>query len=100
MNRRDNSKQATGDENDPQGMEALKKHFLEWLMGKNYSDKTVLIRRVSIGYFIEWAAQRGVVRPSEVTPPVLERYQRYLFCYRKQNGDPLSVRTQISRLNS
>ena len=29
---------------------------------------------------------------SEVTRPVLERYQRYLFFYRKKNGEPLSFR--------
>lgn len=36
--------------------------------------------------FITWCDERGVTRPQEVTRPVLERYQRYLFLYRKQNG--------------
>ena len=29
--------------------------------------------------------------PSRVTRPVLERYQRYLFFYRKKNGEPLTL---------
>ena len=34
----------------------------------------------------------------EVTRPVLERYQRYLFHYRKKNGEPLSFRASTTRL--
>jgi integrase/recombinase XerD len=81
-------------------MAALRDCYLGWLAVKNFSERTALIRRVSIGYFIEWAEQRGIGRPGEVTRPILERYQRHLFLYRKQNGEPLSVRTQCSRLGS
>jgi integrase/recombinase XerD len=81
-------------------MAALRDGYLEALAVKNFSERTVVIRRVSIGYFIEWAEQRGVVRPGEVTRPILERYQRWLFYHRKQNGEPLSVRTQCSRLGA
>ena len=31
-----------------------------------------------------------LAEPFEITRPVLERYQRYLFYYRKKNGEPLS----------
>jgi integrase/recombinase XerD len=85
---------------DSQGMEFLLERFLEWLEVKNYSERTVQMRRVCGGYFIDWAAQRGVGRACEVTRPILERYQRYLFYYRKANGEPLSIRSQISRLTS
>jgi integrase/recombinase XerD len=34
----------------------------------------------------------------EITRPILERYQRHLFYYRKKNGEPLSFRSQHSRL--
>ena len=34
----------------------------------------------------------------EVTRPILESYQRYLYYYRKTNGQPLTFRTQHSRL--
>jgi integrase/recombinase XerD len=88
------------DHDDPHGMKVLLEKFLEWVLVKNFSQRTADIRRTCCGYFIEWAAQRGIARPGEVTRPILERYQRYLFYYRKDNGEPLSVRTQCSRLGS
>ena len=36
----------------------------------------------------------AVARPAEVTKPILERYQRWLYHYRKKNGQPLSFRSQ------
>ena len=36
--------------------------------------------------------------PTEITRPILERYQRWLYHYRKTNGQPLGVRTQHTRL--
>ncbi len=90
--------QFPGDPNEPQGMGVLLRKYLEWLRVHNYSESTVLGRRKCLGYFITWAEERGLVRPSEITKPILERYQRYLYHYRKQNGDPLSFRSQQSRL--
>ena len=34
-------------------------------------------------YFITWCDERGLQRPHDITRPILERYQRYLFLYRK-----------------
>ena len=42
--------------------------------------------------------ERGLTEPVEVTRPVLERYQRHLFHYRKTNGEPLSFASQHARL--
>jgi len=93
-----NPPQQVGNPNDPQGMAVLLEKFLEWLRMKNYSEKTVDIRRVYLHYFILWAEDRGVTRPQEVTKPVLERYQRYLYHYRKKDTQPLSFRSQHSRV--
>jgi integrase/recombinase XerD len=41
--------------------------------------------------FIAWADERGVTHPSQVTRAVLERYQRWLYHYRKHNGEPLTA---------
>jgi integrase/recombinase XerD len=84
--------------NDPQGMWVLMEQFFEWLRVKNYSEKTIEVRKVYLGYFINWCADRGVVRPAEVTKPIIERYQRFMYHYRKRNGDPLSFRSQHGRL--
>ncbi len=40
----------------------------------------------------------SIVRPVEVTKPILERYQRHLFHLRKPDGKPLSFRGQAWRL--
>ncbi len=71
---------------------------LEDLQVKNYSQYTVKNRRVFIGFFLAWCHDRGITEPTDVTRPILEHYQRYLFHYRKRNGDPLSFRSQHTRL--
>ncbi len=76
----------------------LLKEHLEWLLVKNYSEDTAEHARWSIGDFVRWAEQRGIEHPMEVTRPILESYQRYLYYYRQKNGQPLTFRTQHSRL--
>jgi integrase/recombinase XerD len=71
---------------------------LEWLLVSNYSEDTAEHARYSIGDFVRWAEQRGIEHPMEVTRPILESYQRYLYYYRQKNGQPLTFRTQHSRL--
>jgi integrase/recombinase XerD len=83
---------------DSQGLHAWMQRYLEWLRVKNYSERTVENRHLYLGYFIAWCAERGIARPVEVTRPILERYQRMLFHYRKPSGKPLSFRSQHSRL--
>jgi integrase/recombinase XerD len=48
--------------------------------------------------FIAWADERGVTHPSQVTRPVIERYQRWLYHYRKRDGSPLSIAGQRCKL--
>lgn len=83
-----------GDAADPQGMTALATSYLEWGRVHNYSAATTDHHRRYLNAFLTWAADRGVARPGDVTKPILERYQRWLFQYRKANGDPLSFSTQ------
>jgi integrase/recombinase XerD len=92
-------KPVIGDLSDPRGMAVKMAEFLEWQRIKNYSERTIGNRELYLGYFIQWAEERGITRPAEVTKPILERYQRYLYHYRKQrDGKPLSFRSQYSRL--
>ena len=58
------------------------------------------VRQDYVRYFIDWAAARGISQPAEVTKPIIERYQRFMFHLRKQNGDPLSFRSQYHRLTA
>jgi integrase/recombinase XerD len=79
-------------------LESLMQEHLNALRVRGYSEHTVKNRLVHIGFFIQWAYEHGLREPHEVTRPVLERYQRYLFFYRKKNGEPLSFRSQFARL--
>lgn len=83
---------------DPQGLQRYSDLFFEWMAIKNYSLNTIRTRRDYLGYFIDWCYQRGVVRPTHVTKPILERYQKHLYHHRKKNGDPLSASSQNTRL--
>lgn len=83
---------------DPQGFGCLTEAFLDHMEAKNYSEGTVKSYQEGLRWFIEWAAERGLTRPDELTKPHLERYQRHLFHHRKADGNPLSIRTQHTRL--
>ena len=83
---------------DPQGLYQMVQAYLKYMAVKNYSDKTIRGREFFLLWFLEWCGQRGLIRPSEITKPILERFQRYLFHYRKKNGDPLTFRSQYNRL--
>jgi len=80
------------------GLETTMREYLNALLVQNYSVNTIENREFLIGQFIQWCIERGLAEPIEVTRPVLERYQRYLFLYRKKNGEPMSFRSQHSRL--
>jgi integrase/recombinase XerD len=79
-------------------LEALMRDHLKALQIQNYSEFTVRGRAGHIGFFLAWLKERGITDAVEVTRPVLERYQRHLFHYRKANGEPLSFRSQHARL--
>jgi hypothetical protein len=87
-----------GPVDDPQSLYHQMRPFLEWLSTRHYSEQTVRHREIHLRGFIAWCDERGVTRPQEVTRPVLERYQRYLYLYRKADGQALSARTQAQRM--
>ncbi|MGH8017451.1 MAG: site-specific tyrosine recombinase XerC, partial [Opitutaceae bacterium] len=83
-----------GDLHDAQGFGPLCVAYLEALRMRNYSERTVESREHHLREFVKWCAERSLVRPAEITKPILERYQRFLYHYRKKNGQPLSFRSQ------
>lgn len=88
-----------GDLGDPaRSMRVWLARYVEWLRVRNYSERTAANASSSVGLFLRWCEERDVTRPEEVTKPILERYQRFLFHFRKDNGRPLSFRTQGVRL--
>jgi integrase/recombinase XerD len=79
-------------------LESLLLEHLREMSVKNFSAHTVRNRRIYINFFLGWCKERGLIDPVDVTRPVLERYQRHLFHYRKKDGEPLSFRSQHSYL--
>ena len=72
--------------------------FLEWSGVTGCTDATIETRRQSLRVFLLWCAERSIAKPQDLTLPILERYQRWLYHYRKTNGAPLGFITQRSRL--
>jgi len=85
---------------DPEGLGAHVVDYLEWIRSRNFSERTVASRIQMLRAFVSWCQDRGVTRSCEVTRPILERYQRWLFHYRKADGRPLTFHTQQIRLVS
>jgi integrase/recombinase XerD len=79
-------------------LEHLMEKHLEDSRVHNYSEYTIRTRRIHIGFFLRWCAERGITEPIEVTRTVLEAYQRHVFHYRKKNGEPLAFTGQQDRL--
>src|SRR5947199_8774190 len=72
--------------------------YLEALRLTHYAADTVHIRTLYLKYFVAWAMARGLTTPEDITRAALERYQRWLYHYRKRTGTPLSVWSQHGRL--
>ena len=72
--------------------------FLDWSGSRGYSAQTTAHRADGIKRLIRWCGERGIDRPQDVTRPILDRYRRHLYHYRKENGEPLSFATQQQRL--
>ena len=73
--------------------------YLEWMGIRGYTPATMGRVDKHLGLFARWCAERGIGDPSEVSRAVVDRYQRWLYHYRKANGKPLGRSTQHSRLS-
>lgn len=85
---------------DPEGLSRRVEQYVESMRTCYFSETTLKVRRHHLNRLIAWAADRGITRPGEVTKPVLERYQRYLFHYRKKSGAALNLGSQNQHLLS
>lgn len=83
---------------DPEGFERRVAQYVEWARTHYYSPATVEHRAFLLRRFVTWCAERGLLRPSEITKPILERYQAWLFDHRTAKGQPLSLTTQTTYL--
>ncbi|POY66158.1 recombinase XerD [Pantoea sp. PSNIH3] len=91
-------RQPVGPASDPKSLYALLLRFVRWRRERNWSETTLKVQTHHSYRFICWADERGIRYAAEVTRPVLESWQRWLYGYRKTNGEPLSSRTQRTAL--
>jgi len=75
-------------------------HYLEWLRIKGFSETTVVNREGDLSALIRWCDERQLHAPGEISKPMIERYQRHLYYYRKENGEPLAYSSQRKRFTS
>ncbi len=68
--------------------------FHEWSAITGCSPDTIKRRDSALRRFIHWCDERDIEQPHEVTRAIIERYQRHLYYYRKQDGNPLSYSSQ------
>jgi len=83
---------------DHHGMLPYLNQFLEWCGVMAYSERTIDIRNNHLRRFIRWCDERNLDKPQDITRPILERYRRHVYYYRKKDGQPLSLATQSQRL--
>ena len=87
-----------GDVRDPDSLWHHLRRYLEALGVRNYSPRTIETREVYLRYFIAWCDERSLWKPQQIDRAILERYQRHLFYYRKADGEPLTTRSQHTRI--
>jgi len=76
------------------------RQWIDYLRVRNYASMSLMSREHQMRYFLVWCGDRGITRPVDVTVAVIERYQRSLYHSRKENGRPLSTRSQHTRLST
>ena len=72
--------------------------YLDYLAMLNYADTSIRAKRQNLSKFLRWADLRDLKSPEVITKPIVESYQRHLWRYRKENGNPLGVSTQRNML--
>lgn len=79
---------------DSDGLAAWIRRYVAHLETQHRSLADVRTRRSRLAHFHDWAHERGIERPQDVTHAHVERFQRYLFRYRKANGAPMAINGQ------
>jgi integrase/recombinase XerD len=88
------------DPGDPDSLAGLLHRYLIWMETHHFAAQTVQIRRLQLSRFLLWCDDRSITQPRELTPAMIERYQRHLYYYRKRDGQPLCRSSQSHALTS
>ncbi len=88
------------DRSAPDALALWRDAYIESLGVRNYAEGTLEGRRDALKVFFAWAAERDLTRASQITRPILESYQRWLWRCIKANGQRLGWSTQRGRLST
>ena len=86
------------DRSAPDALALWRDAYIESLGARNYAEGTLEGRRDALKVFLAWAAERDLTRAGQITRPILESYQRWLWRCTKANGQRLGWSTQRNRL--
>jgi len=89
---------AVGDPRDATGLYAAMRRYVEHRAILGSTELGLYSIERYIRDFIGWCDERSITHPAHVSRPVLERYQRWLYHYRKSDGGPLSIASQRAKL--
>jgi integrase/recombinase XerD len=78
----------------PDSVAAWARRYLEAMKVMGRTRSVLVNQTATLARFNEWCVERALGSPREITKPILERYQRHLFYYRKPDGEPLSLKAQ------
>lgn len=96
-----NARQADAwDRSAPDALALWRDAYLDQLAARNYAPGTIEGRRDAIKVFLNWCADRDLSRASQITRPILEAHQRWLWKYTKADGKRLGWSTQRSRVST
>jgi integrase/recombinase XerD len=86
---------------DPQGLATLALAYLASLRVRSYAERTIQVYECRLRAFLAWCAERSLNRPTEITLPIIERYQHYLaMVHRTPAGTTIGVAYQRQHLQS
>ena len=88
------------DRSGPDMLAVWRDNYFESLKSRNYAEGTIEGRTDALKMFLAWAAERDLKLASQITRPILEAYQRWLWRYTRPNGKPLSWTTQRAKLGT
>ena len=86
---------APGMASDPEDCEQMRR-YLESAACAELFGATIESARCYLHVFLAGARRGSLMRPQEVTSPILERYQRYLFHWRAERPAARGFSTQLN----
>jgi integrase/recombinase XerD len=88
------------DRSKPDALALWRDAYFESLKSRNYAEGTIEGRIDALKMFLSWAAERDLKLAGQITRPILETYQRWLWRYLRPNGQSLSWTTQRAKLGT